>query len=166
MTKSENPTKPDVIRMLLEHEGRVMLCVDATLPGVDVPRRFARDRGLRLVLNNTMPQPIHIGAFAIESELRFGGVPHNCIIPYHALWAAYNPDTGHGMSWEAAMPPRIRQEYNLAMAQVETQADGTAPAAEPAKPEEPPKLKVIEGGGEPEEKGAERSVRPFLRVVK
>ncbi|MBF0159312.1 MAG: hypothetical protein HQL58_07280 [Magnetococcales bacterium] len=103
--------KADVVRILLNQEGRVMLCLDATCSGVAVPRRFASDQGLRLILNIQMPQPIHIGANAIESELRFGGIPHYCIIPYQALWGAYNPDTGHGMLWRDSMPEEVLRQH-------------------------------------------------------
>ncbi|MEG3641285.1 ClpXP protease specificity-enhancing factor SspB [Magnetococcus sp. PR-3] len=113
MVTTEQPTKPDVIRYLLEEEGRVMLCVDATQEQAEVPRRFANDNSLRLVLNRQMPQPIHVGEDAVESELRFGGIPHYCIIPYGTLWGAFNPDTGHGMLWPDSMPNDVRQNYWL-----------------------------------------------------
>ncbi|OSM06150.1 ClpXP protease specificity-enhancing factor SspB [Magnetofaba australis] len=113
MDAMEQPDKPDVIRYLLEEEGRVMLCLDATRAGVETPSRFHNDPGLRLVLNRNMPQPIHIGPDGVESELRFGGIPHYCIIPYDALWGAFNPDTGHGMLWPESMPDEIRQSYWL-----------------------------------------------------
>ncbi|MBF0123913.1 MAG: hypothetical protein HQL60_01095 [Magnetococcales bacterium] len=115
MTQSKPPRaleKADVVRILLDQEGRVMLCLDATCPGVSVPRRFASDHGLRLILNIQMPQPIHIGANAIESELRFGGIPHYCVIPYKALWGAYNPDTSHGVLWQDSMPEDILAQHH------------------------------------------------------
>ncbi|MBF0128086.1 MAG: hypothetical protein HQM02_12865 [Magnetococcales bacterium] len=111
MTYFEHLGKMEVVRILLEKEGRVLLCLDATSRGVDVPRRFAADPGLRLILNRQMPQPIEIGADTIESELRFGGIPHYCVIPYSALWGAFNPDTGHGTLWPNSMPDAIRRNY-------------------------------------------------------
>ncbi|MBF0154459.1 MAG: hypothetical protein HQL64_12025 [Magnetococcales bacterium] len=111
MAHEQQVGKGEVIRALLEREGRVMLCVDATCKGVEVPRRFASDTGLRLVLNAKMPQSIEIGPKAVESELRFGGIPHYCIIPYEALWGAFNPDSGQGMLWSEAMPEAVRRSY-------------------------------------------------------
>ncbi|ABK42667.1 hypothetical protein Mmc1_0140 [Magnetococcus marinus MC-1] len=116
MVTTDQPSKPDIIRYLLEQEGRVMLCVDATQERVEVPRRFANDNSLRLVLNRQMPQTIHVGEDALESELRFGGIPHYCIIPYETLWGAFNPDTGHGMLWPDTMPNEVRQNYWLSQA--------------------------------------------------
>lgn len=189
MNDIRQPTKTDVVHNLLENEGRVMLCLDATRPGVDVPRRFLHDSGLRLILNRSMPQPIHFGPQAIESELRFGGIPHYCIIPYDALWGAFNPDSGHGMFWKEAMPESVRRNYDRQQAFQPITAPPAretkpAPAAKPkpkpragAAKEARPLFHVIEGGQEealpePREEELEPLAetppspkKPFLRLV-
>lgn len=114
MIESTTPDKIEVVQYLLETEGRVMLCVDATQPGVNVPRRFNRDDELRLILSNKMPTPLKVGPRTIEALLGFGGVGHMCVIPLHALWGAYNPETGHSMFWPDSMPERIRRRYHMA----------------------------------------------------
>ncbi|MBF0107623.1 MAG: hypothetical protein HQL76_00400 [Magnetococcales bacterium] len=170
--------KARVVQRLLEHEGRVMLCLDATCQGVEVPRRFASDPGLMLVINVNMPQPIEIGPVAIESELRFGGIPHYCIIPYTALWSAFNPDSGHGVLWQESIPPIIRQQHGAyptgplkplpdddqwpVKGQPQQHASGSSEVSKGG-----PTLTVIEGSGgtNPPEPGPGRS-RPKLRVVK
>lgn len=149
-----------------------MLCLDATHHGVAVPRRFAMDRGLRLVLSSRMPQPIEIGLTTIESELRFGGIPHYCIIPYDALWGAFNPDSGHGMFWPASMPPDIREGFDahgmdarlppgLRIQSANGNARKVAPAP-PVRASGKPRLQVIEGGSEEGQEGqvAESSQKP------
>nr|CRH07542.1 putative stringent starvation protein B (sspB) [Candidatus Magnetococcus massalia] len=180
MEHTEQPDKADVIRFLLEEEGRVMLCIDATQESVEVPRRFADDNGLRLVLNRQMPQPIHVGSDKVESELRFGGIPHYCIIPYEALWGAFNPDTGHGMLWPESMPNDVRQSYWLSqslqkeggfeMPKELMQRKAEELAAAPLPPAGRPKLQVIEGVGEttPEETPSSETPRPkpLLRLIK
>lgn len=176
-TMNSEPTqeKAEVVRLLLLNEGRVMLCLDATREGVEVPRRFSTDPGLMLVINADMPQAIEIGPEAIESELRFGGVPHYCIIPFNALWSAFNPDSGHGVLWRKSLPESIWLQH------------GTFPTG-PLKPlptdgswattpqsEAPmnaaanvhggiPVFKVIEGAKVPP-LGKQRT-RPNLRLVK
>lgn len=167
-----------VVKRLLQHEGRVMLCLDATCDGVEVPRRFASDPGLMLVLNVNMPQPIEIGPAAIESELRFGGIPHYCTIPYHALWGAFNPDSGYGVLWQESIPRAIRQQHGayptgpLKPLPDDDQWPKMGQTAETTlNPFESrpgaPTLKVIEGDGDPSppEPTPGRS-RPNLRVVK
>ncbi|MBF0628992.1 MAG: hypothetical protein HQL91_12315 [Magnetococcales bacterium] len=175
MTASDSSQKADVIRLLLETEGRVMLCLDATRAGVAVPRRFASDNGLRLILNRNMPQLIDIGARTIESELRFGGIPHYCVIPYEALWGAFNPDSKHGMFWADAMPEEIRalhaqEEAALRLPAVPVVAsEVVAPEVVAVKPPAAaPKVafRVIEGdGGEAPSAPAASRPRPNLRVV-
>ena len=161
MTQTTHPDKAEVIRLLLETEGRVMVCLDAAYEGVDVPSRFAGDRGLMLVLNRKMPQPIEVGAEAVESELRFGGVPHYCVIPYGAIWSVFNPDTNHGMLWPESMPDSVRHSQNLPL-------PGGKPPEKP-KPHRSdlPALQVIEGGsnGEPPPPAGARRRKPQLRLV-
>lgn len=159
MTELSHPDKAEVVRLLLETEGRVMLCLDATREGVDVPRRFATDPGLMLVLNSKMPQDIEIGMDGIASELRFGGIPHFCIIPYAALWSAFNPDTNHGMLWPESMPASIRRSHGI-------DQSGTGEEDHIAAGSPPPQLRVIEGGAPknsltPPTKGR----KPNLRLV-
>ncbi|MEO5332919.1 MAG: ClpXP protease specificity-enhancing factor SspB [Magnetococcus sp. YQC-5] len=169
MTTIPTSQKPDVIRLLLETEGRVMLCVDATKPGVQVPRRFSSDNGLRLILNSIMPQPIEIGPKAVESELRFGGIPHYCVIPYEALWGVFNPDTHHGMFWTESMPEEIRKQHGLeeSLTQLPKPEPTPVPEAEPVpKNKKRFELRVIEGGDTPSATIApEKRTRPNLRLV-
>ncbi|MBF0181665.1 MAG: hypothetical protein HQM03_16720 [Magnetococcales bacterium] len=175
MDDSQSPGKADVVRLLLESEGRAMLCLDATRSGVMVPRRFAKDIELRLILNRNMPQLIDIGAEAIESELRFGGIPHYCVIPYEAVWGVFNPDTRHGMFWSESMPEEVRARFGLAEAAISLPVL-PAPAVAPPDPEpveEPPPvpsrarvgLQVIEGGGSEHADPPRKRPPPNLRLV-
>ncbi|MBF0611012.1 MAG: hypothetical protein G8345_22260 [Magnetococcales bacterium] len=173
MTNQEQPNKMEVVKYFLEKEGRVMLCVDASFPGVEVPRRFAGDKGLRLILSVRMPQPIEIGSETIESELRFNGIPHYCILPYGAMWGAYNPDSGHGLFWPADMPLEIRDSYEAQGYETRI-PPGLRPQGRKSggKSSGKPQLQVIDGGGEVEEKPAEEGEtppppprRPQLRLV-
>ncbi|MBF0178279.1 MAG: hypothetical protein HQL63_15750 [Magnetococcales bacterium] len=180
MTDNQHISKGEVIRTLLEREGRVMLCVDATCKGVEVPRRFASDTELRLILNVKMPQSIEIGQKSLESELRFGGIPHYCIIPYEALWGAFNPDSGQGMLWPEAMPEAIRKSYlatrNATDDKQEIFPTGLLGAVRPIKEfpakigEDRPKLEIVqrepEPGPPPSPDKKHATARGHLRLVK
>ncbi|MBF0425300.1 MAG: hypothetical protein HQL66_05735 [Magnetococcales bacterium] len=181
MVREQQVGKGEVIRTLLEREGRVMLCVDATCKGVEVPRRFASDTELRLILNVKMPQPIEIGPRTVESELRFGGIPHYCIIPYEALWGAFNPDSGQGMLWPEAMPEMVRKGYLAAQGAIDGgRGSGVANPLGHIKPVsglagkgsgEGPRLAVIEGGAPAQSEPAagdkkRAAARAHLRLVK
>ena len=190
MEQNEFQEKAGVIRILLETEGRVMLCLDATQKGVDVPRRFSNDPGLMLVFNSKMPQPIHILTDSVASELRFGGIPHYCVIPYTALWSAFNPDTNSGKTWVNSIPESVRHTHgalqipigivHLDHAAVTTAAktnyDGDAATAigtqDPSGKTIPetkvaPSLRVIEGGGSNTASNVSdaKKSRPALRLV-
>ncbi|HAT49231.1 MAG TPA: hypothetical protein DCS88_02710 [Alphaproteobacteria bacterium] len=119
-----------------------------------------------------MPQTIEIGPVAIESELRFGGIPHYCIIPYNALWSAFNPDSGHGVLWQEFIPPIIRHQHGPyptgPLKPLPDDDDWPLPdaAPEPVKAGVPA-FKVIEGNSDipPPDNNPGRS-RPKLRIVK
>ena len=186
MEQNEYPDKASVVRFLLETEGRVMLCLDATQTEVDVPRRFCRDNGLMLAFNSLMPQPIHILPDSIASELRFGGIPHYCVVPFKALWAAFNPDTNRGMVWPDAIPGDIVDTHNVLqirmeevhlshiMPESEREAEATTGNDDEDHPEDlslskvsPPFLRVIDGGGTNTPAPSNTTNRrPNLRLVK
>ena len=135
-----------------------MVCLDATFKDVDVPRRFADDRKLMLILNSKMPQHIEVGADGVESELRFGGIPHYCIIPYGAIWSVFNPDTNHGMLWPESMPEGIQKDQGVPL------ASGPRLDHPPTMPERPT-LQVIEGGATQDPPTKSKRNKPQLRLV-
>ena len=163
MKNKQLPDKASVIRFLLENEGRVMVCLDATKKGVDVPRRFGSDSALMLVLNVNMPQPIHILPDSVASELRFGGIPHYCVIPYTALWSVFNPDTNHGVLWPDSLPEGMEgsghmmplsfdalpmeEQAPLGFEPEAAHAVATPPPLQSVPHQESPFLQVIDGGG-------------------
>lgn len=183
MTPTQPLDKASVIRYLLKTEGRVMLCLDASREGVDVPRRFRNDPALMLVFNTNMPQPIDIGKESVSSELRFGGIPHYCVIPYTALWSAFNPDTNHGMFWSDSVPSSVG--HNSALTQLHSEGLIPLPLDDPLLTDPPidntpatlsvapvveeksySGLRVIQGGGEAKvDAGTPKSPKSHLRLV-
>ncbi|WP_193771123.1 ClpXP protease specificity-enhancing factor SspB [Candidatus Magnetaquicoccus inordinatus] len=184
MTAPQLPDKASLLRLLLESEGRAMICLDATRKGVDVPRRFSNDPGLMLVFNVAMPQPIEILPHCVASELRFGGIPHYCVIPFTAVWSVFNPDTNHGMVWPDDMPESVRHSHGVLQLPLQplypdeiTMVGGAnehslsddLPSSTPAT-RPPLQLRVIDGGQQ-EGEGAvttstsRKSGRPNLRLV-
>ncbi|MBF0097449.1 MAG: hypothetical protein HQM04_08065 [Magnetococcales bacterium] len=176
------PDKATLLRVLLENEGRAMVCLDATRVGVDVPRRFSSDPGLMLVFNVNMPQPIEILPHCVASELRFGGIPHYCVIPFDAVWSIFNPDTNHGMVWPDDMPESVRHSHGVLQLPLQPVypnepimvgvANEMASFAESAPVVEArPQLRLIEGGQQEGEVQAASSStvvkggRPNLRLV-
>ncbi len=105
-----NAAKAKQLKEYFNRHGRIYIVVDATRDDVEVPEHLLGDPGLRLVLNLRMPQPIHIYDDRIESDLSFSGQIFPCLIPMHAVWAAYLPegDLEQGLVWEESMPEMIK----------------------------------------------------------
>ncbi|MBF0357102.1 MAG: hypothetical protein HQL70_00770 [Magnetococcales bacterium] len=164
MDKYQQPYKGVVIKLLLETEGRIMLCLDATYTGVDVPSRFKKDTNLMLILNVNMPNPIDIGVDSVCSELRFGGIPHYCKIPYDAIWSAFNPDTNHGMMWPDSMPEEALKQHGLAPLN-----ELTLPPKIVKKPVKKSKkatpFQVIDGGASAKKTNQKPAGKPKLKIV-
>ncbi len=98
------------LRTYFSRHGRVYVVVNATGDDVQVPEHLHGDPALRLVLNVRMPQQIMIGDDTLESDLTFSGIPYHCVIPMHAIWAAYVPEQQleNGIVWEEDVPETIR----------------------------------------------------------
>jgi len=98
------------LREYFSRHGRIYIVVNATSDEVQVPEHLHGDPALRLVLNVRMPQHIHINDEVLESDLTFSGSPYHCVIPMHAVWAAYMPEQQleNGILWEEDVPETIR----------------------------------------------------------
>ena len=98
------------LREYFSRHGRIYIVVNATLDDVRIPEHLHGDPALRLVLNVRMPQQILIHDEALESDFVFSGAPYHCVIPMHAIWAAYVPEhqLENGMLWEDDVPETIR----------------------------------------------------------
>ncbi len=107
--EDENKDKHQFLLKLLS-EGDAMVCLDARLPSVEVPKVHKINAALNLVFNLNTRRPLEINEEGIFSTLAFNGRPFKCIIPYEAIWAVYEPDTQKGQVWEDAIP----KDLNLA----------------------------------------------------
>ncbi len=123
--------KAKQLREFFARHGRVFIVVNATSEDVKVPPHLMGDPALRLVLNQRMPQPIHIRDDALVSDFSFGGQLFSCRIPMHAIWAVYLPegDLDQGIVWEEDVPEIIRAAVEEARGH-ESHEEGRADAHE------------------------------------
>ena len=98
-----NKKKYDVLLYLLE-EGDAMVCLDARLPEVDVPESHKNNSSLNLIFNLNFKRPIEITEEGIFASLVFNGRPHQCTLPFSAVWAIYDPKMKNGQVWEESLP--------------------------------------------------------------
>ena len=151
-----NKKKYDFLLYLLE-TGDAMVCLDARLPDVDVPKNQKSNSSLNLVFNLNFRQPIEINQDAISATLAFSGRPYKCLLPFEAVWAIYDPNMQNGQVWEESIPA----DMNLADQIVSDMVDNPAP-----KPEKKLKPLKISDKPTPESRPKTPRDRSHLRVIK
>ena len=98
-----NKKKYDVLLYILD-EGDAMVCLDARLPEVDVPESHKNNSSLNLIFNLNFKRPVEITEEGIFASLVFNGRPHQCTLPFSAVWAIYDPKMKNGQVWEESLP--------------------------------------------------------------
>ena len=151
-----NKKKYDFLLYLLE-TGDAMVCLDARLPDVDVPKNQKSNSSLNLVFNLNFRQPIEINEDTISATLAFSGRPYKCLLPFEAVWAIYDPNMQNGQVWEESIPA----DMNLADQIVSEMVDN--PASKPEK-----KLKTLKTSDKPTPESRSKTPRDrsHLRVIK
>ena len=91
--------------------------VDATQPGVDVPRAYIKDG--KIVLNTSLSATQHLQLKNdwIMFAARFGGVAHQIRVPIAAVLGIYARETGEGMVFnetDPQTPPPASQDSGVA----------------------------------------------------
>ena len=98
-----NKNKYDLLMHLLS-EGDAMVCLDARAQGVHVPPQHRTNPKLSLIVNLNFKRPVNVTPEGIFASLAFGGRPFDCILPFTAIWAIYEPHTQKGQVWEESIP--------------------------------------------------------------
>ena len=147
-----NKKKYDFLLHLLE-TGDALVCLDARLPEVDVPENQKGNSSLNLIFNLNFRRPFTVNEDAISATLAFSGRPHECLLPFEAVWAIYDPDIKNGQVWEESVPT----DMNLADHMM---------GGKPDKLE--PKLKSLKTSGKPtpQSEAKTKRDRSHLRVIK
>ena len=151
-----NKKKYDFLLYLLE-TGDAMVCLDARLPDVDVPKNQKSNSSLNLVFNLNFRQPIEIDQDTISATLAFSGRPYKCLLPFEAVWAIYDPNMQNGQVWEESIPA----DMNLADQIVSEMVDNPASKSEK-------KLKSLKTSDKPTPESRSKTPRDrsHLRVIK
>ena len=149
-----NRKKYDFLLYLLE-EGDAIVCLDSRCDDVDVPASHKNNSSLNLVFNLNFKHPIEITEEGVFSTLAFNGRPHQCVLPFTAVWAIYDPKMKNGQVWEESIPA----DMNLSDQAMATQLEKPVP-----------KLQSLKTGGKrdtkPDTKPKDNVDRSHLRVIK
>ncbi|MAG53399.1 ClpXP protease specificity-enhancing factor [Vreelandella lionensis] len=150
---------------LLDNELTPYLVVDATQPGVEVPRQFVQNGQIVLNVAPTAVRDLFMENQAIGFNARFGGQPMQVMIPTPALIAIYARENGAGMVFG--------HEPELDAAGFEEQDDEAGEAdtdTESAKPEltltEPTSEQASSQSSDKASGDDKPKKKPTLRVVK
>ncbi len=150
---------------LLDNELTPYLVVDATQPGVEVPRQFVQNGQIVLNVAPTAVRDLFMENQAIGFNARFGGQPMQVMIPTPALIAIYARENGAGMVFghepeldaagfdehdetsddvEDAGPEASKPELTLTEPTSDTASNGSSEAgASDDKPKKKPTLRVV-----------------------
>lgn len=147
---------------LLDNELTPYLVVDATQPGVEVPRQFVQNGQIVLNVAPTAVRDLFMENQAIGFSARFGGQPMQVMVPMPALIAIYARENGAGMVF-GHEPELGSAEFS----DPEAEENDPHSATEASKPE----LTVTEPVSEEEAASVESTKqkpkkKPALRVVK
>lgn len=108
----ELPDKKQVVTHLLD-EGAILLHVDARCAGVSVPEKFLTDCQLVLRFGYNLSPAIpdlEITDDGVSGTLRFGGVPHRCVLPWRAVYAVRSEANRRGLVWPDDVPDAVVKE--------------------------------------------------------
>jgi stringent starvation protein B len=88
------------------------IVVDASVPGVEVPRQYVQDGKIVLNVGLSATAGLVLGNDEVSFSGRFGGTSMAVRVPVAAILAVYARETGQGMifSEEGAPPPPAGDE--------------------------------------------------------
>lgn len=81
--------------------GTPHVIVDASRPGVQVPRAYVKDGKIVLNVSISATQRLVLGNDWIEFDARFAGVVHHVKVPVNAVLGIYARESGEGMVFPA-----------------------------------------------------------------
>lgn len=153
---------------LLDNELTPHLVVDATQPGVEVPRQFVQNGQIVLNVAPTAVRDLFMENQAIGFNARFGGQPMQVMIPTPALIAIYARENGAGMVFghEPELTPLEGEEEaaDEASSPSKPTLAATESTGESDSASEETSTKTPESGSESKDKPSKK--KPSLRVVK
>jgi stringent starvation protein B len=73
------------------------IVVDATQPGVVVPKQYVKDGKIVLNVSHGAAHRLNLGNETVSFQARFGGVSHAVDVPVRAVIGIYARESGQGM---------------------------------------------------------------------
>ena len=89
------------------------LLVDASLAGVDVPRKYVENDKIVLNVSYSATRDLELGNDQISFEGRFAGTPQLVIVPIAAVLGIYARESGEGLVFSDEDVPAMRSPDNV-----------------------------------------------------
>lgn len=166
---------------LVDNELTPYLVVDASLPGVEVPRQFVQNGQIVLNVAPTAVRDLYMENQAIGFSARFGGHPMQVMIPIPALIAIYARENGAGMVF-GHEPELDEPELDASDSEEEASESSSQIGPEPSEKEhKQPALSIAEAAPSAEKtdksgkqsdakdtdsRSSKSKKKPTLRVIK
>ncbi len=153
-------TKPYFFRAfydwIVDNGWTPLILVDATRPGVQIPREYVKDGKIILNLAPRAVRDLLMENASISLKSRFGGVAHAIFVPMDALLAVYAEENGQILSF----PPEANEAPVADAPQLVEARRTVKPTAKLAEKKKSSELQTQKPDSNPP-KG-----RPTLRLIK
>jgi stringent starvation protein B len=106
-TPAEREKRARLLSLL--DEGMVLVRIDASRTGVDVPPHLLGTPGLALNLSRRFRGPLEVGPLEVRATLSFNGVQHTCVLPYDAVYLMQSHSSGEVVVFPDDAPAAFRE---------------------------------------------------------
>lgn len=158
--------KRDIIDRLLEQD-HVLLHIDATKEGLDIPEHLLSNPQLVLKISRRFMGNLYLKQELIETELLFGEANLNylCKIPYDCIWGATSAEK-KTLVWPQDLPEILAKEVKKNIPSEKTEAKSspvTKPELKQAAPKKESSGKTVDTKTDDKDKPKKT---PHLKLVK
>lgn len=174
-TRFPSPVEREKRGKLVEllDEGKVLIGVDVSRDGVDLPAHLMERPVVRLALSRRFGLDVfEIGPHEVRANLSFGGVRHLCVVPWAAVFQMTSEVTDEDVVFADALSPPVLRMFAAALQQRlnEAEQEASTAALVGAQTERPGEGDdsgdpTHEGGADQESEADDRPARPHLRLV-
>lgn len=151
MSEPDVSTRPYLIRAIHEwctDQGLTPHLVVLADDTVQVPRQYVQDGRIILNVSATATSGLELGNDWIVFSARFGGVPHEIMVPVDRVMAIYARENGQGMAFEGMQDVSAEMEDDEAAGEDDVPPTiklVPAAAADPASDDDAPSPKPPRG---------------------
>jgi len=166
-------TRPYLIRALYEwcvDNGFTPYVVVRVNDSVRVPREYVNNGEIVLNVSYDATNALQLGNDFIEFKARFGGRPHDILVPIRRVIAIYARENGQGMAFPLEDEPEL--DVGLSPQQGDPATEAAGKGVADSAPRNPVQLQSIDGSAGDADDGGTRPQppagggRPSLKRVK